>query len=273
MALPPTHSNFPHPGLIHAICAAASSWCPPSVWGGDYGFPPNAKSAEADKTNLGFDKFPKVDNKPNQPFGARQAAFAKEAIQDGLNTGNRLFDVVRAMVSDVSDLRKSSDLAESYPKIILSRVFIDDTRLVLAISILPFLLPILIRFVSLGEAITDLTTRMLECWAYCGLVARMILPLGLNVRSAELSLKSVMLPPPADALEREERRAVIWMALYHDTIASSASGWGTSMSLEELSVPLPVSADEFEAGSVSPLSNLLLLLQSIRICVRLERKH
>ena len=59
---------------------------------------------------------------------------------------------------------------------------------------------------------------MLECWSYSGLVARMILPLGLNVRSAELSLKSVMLPPPNDALEREERRAAVWMAFYHDTV-------------------------------------------------------
>ena len=79
--------------------------------------------------------------------------------------------------------------------------------------------------------------RMLECWAYSGLVARMILPLGLNVRSAELALKSVMLPPPVDALEREERRITVWMAFYHDTIASSASGWGTSMSLDELVSP------------------------------------
>lgn len=86
---------------------------------------------------------------------------------------------------------------------ILSRIFIDDTR-------------------------------MLECWAYNGLVARMILPLGLNVRSASLSLKSVMLPPPVDAIEREERRASMWFALYHDTIASAASGWGTSIALDEL---------------------------------------
>jgi hypothetical protein len=42
-------------------------------------------------------------------FALRQAAYGKEAVQDGLNTGNRLFDVVRAMI-------------------ILSRVFIDDTR-------------------------------------------------------------------------------------------------------------------------------------------------
>ena len=42
-------------------------------------------------------------------FGLKQAAYAKDAVQDGLNNGNRLFDVVRAMI-------------------ILSRVFIDDTR-------------------------------------------------------------------------------------------------------------------------------------------------
>lgn len=62
---------------------------------------------------------------------------------------------------------------------------------------------------------------MLECWSYSGLATRMILPLGMNVRSAELSLKSVMLPPPADALEREERRATVWMAFHHDTVSRS----------------------------------------------------
>lgn len=170
LALPPTHSNFPHPALLHAICSSASTWCSPAIYEKSY----------SGKTGNGFD----LKGAPKGSFGIQQSAFAKIAVQEGLDTGNRLFDVVRAMI-------------------ILSRVFIDDTR-------------------------------MLECWAYCGLVARMILPLGLNVRSAELSLKSVMLPPPADALEREERRAAVWMALYHDTVASSASGWGTSMSLDEL---------------------------------------
>ena len=86
-------------------------------------------------------------------------------------------------------------------------------------------------------------------------MSRMILPLGLNVRSAELSLKSVMLPPPIDAVEREERRISVWMGFYHDTIASAASGWGTSMSIDELSVPLPVGAKEFEMGNVDMLPN------------------
>ncbi|WVR05102.1 hypothetical protein IAU60_002114 [Kwoniella sp. DSM 27419] len=201
MTLPPTHSNFPHPALIHAICAAAAAWCAPEV----YEQSPRVKSWSYPDTvtnQRGFWMEPGKD--PNREttaltFGLRQAALAKDAIQDGLNTGNRLFDVVRAMI-------------------ILCRVFIDDTR-------------------------------MLECWAYGGLVARMLLPLGLHVRSAELSLKSVMLPPPADALEREERRAAVWMAFYHDTIASAASGWGTSMSLDELTVPLPVAAKEFEMGN------------------------
>lgn len=193
MALPPTHSNFPHPALIHSICALAASWAAPGV----------TEGASLKSTFGGRGTSPTPQD--SLPFGLRQAAFAKDAVQDGLNTGNRLFDVVRAMI-------------------ILCRVFIDDTR-------------------------------MLECWTYCGLVSRMILPLGLNVRSAELSLKSVMLPPPVDALEREERRAVVWMAMYHDTIASAASGWGTSMALDELTVPLPVSMKDFEAGHESMDSN------------------
>ncbi|WWC61219.1 uncharacterized protein I303_103799 [Kwoniella dejecticola CBS 10117] len=198
MALPPTHSNFPHPALIHAVCAAAAAWCPPEI----YEKSTRGKGRDFfDSSGLGMygtDGLAGKASKMTLTFGLRQASFAKEAVQEGLNTGNRLFDVVRAMI-------------------ILCRVFIDDTR-------------------------------MLECWAYGGLVARMLLPLGLNVRSAELSLKSVMLPPPADALEREERRAAVWMAFYHDTISSAASGWGTSMSLDELTVPLPVSNKDFEEG-------------------------
>lgn len=91
-------------------------------------------------------------------------------------------------------------------------------------------------------------SRMLECWAYSGLVARMMLPLGLNVRSAELALKSVMLPPPADALEREERRAAVWMAFYHDTAsfmvpvlphtyAHSASGCELGLRMGNIHLP------------------------------------
>lgn len=193
MALPPTHSNFPHPSLIHAVCAAAAARCPEEVY--------SKSTRDKQWANLGFSVNVSTCNSENiiTGFGLRQTMFAKEAVQEGLNTGDRLFDVVRAMI-------------------ILCRVFIDDTR-------------------------------MLECWAYAGLVARMLLPLGLNVRSAELSLKSIMLPPPVDALEREERRAAVWMAFYHDTVASAASGWGTSMSLDELTVALPVSAKEFENGS------------------------
>ncbi|WWC69552.1 uncharacterized protein I206_103494 [Kwoniella pini CBS 10737] len=205
MALPPTHSNFPHPALIHAVCAAAAAWCSPEI----YEKSTRGKGRDFfDASGMGMygtDVLEGKGSKANLTFGLRQASFAKEAVQEGLNTGNRLFDVVRAMI-------------------ILCRVFIDDTR-------------------------------MLECWAYGGLVARMLLPLGLNVRSAELSLKSVMLPPPADALEREERRAAVWMAFYHDTIASAASGWGTSMSLDELTVPLPVSIEAFEAGHEHMESN------------------
>jgi hypothetical protein len=81
MALPPTHSNFPHPALIHAICAASAGWCISPVW---------EKSQMLNPVDF--------IQKDGLTFGMRQAAYAKDAVQDGLNTGNRLFDVVRAMV-------------------------------------------------------------------------------------------------------------------------------------------------------------------------------
>ena len=104
LALPPTHSSFPHPSLIHAICSSASAWCSPALY---------QTARDKGKTSLGFNdptSRESFSNTNNMDFGLKQAAHGKEAVQDGLNTGNRLFDVVRAMI-------------------ILSRVFIDDTRL------------------------------------------------------------------------------------------------------------------------------------------------
>ena len=104
LALPPTHSNFPHPALIHAVCSCAAAWCEPRVYQGSSKYGSSASFG----TGSGSEE---AMNGKSSAFGLQQAAYGKEAIQDGLNTGNRLFDVVRAMI-------------------ILSRVFIDDTRYV-----------------------------------------------------------------------------------------------------------------------------------------------
>lgn len=82
MALSPTHSNFPHPSLIHAICAIATDWCAPAIY-------------ERSSLTRTFD--PKTGKEVR--FGLHQASLAKEAVHDGLNSGNRMFDVVNAMVS------------------------------------------------------------------------------------------------------------------------------------------------------------------------------
>ena len=99
LALPPTHSNFPHPALIHSICAASASWCNPEIY----------QKSKTMQAQFGLKDGEKPDPKATMSFALRQAAYGKDAVQDGLNTGNRLFDVVRAMI-------------------ILCRVFIDDTR-------------------------------------------------------------------------------------------------------------------------------------------------
>lgn len=92
LALPPTHANFPHPSLIHAICAAAAAWCAPAVYEQSASFKggcflPAGNSGNEQEREGG-----------KMSFGLKQAFYGKESVQDGLNTGNRMFDVVRAMV-------------------------------------------------------------------------------------------------------------------------------------------------------------------------------
>jgi hypothetical protein len=190
MTLPPTHSDFPHASLLHAICACASLWCAPAVY---------AQSAMAGASDLHsiFGQGPSglkytsfTMSPPTSTFSSKQADLAKTTIQEGLNSGHKLFDIVRALVRSLFfGIQDGTDV-----QIILSRVCLDETR-------------------------------MLDCWIFSGLATRMILPLGLNVRSAEFSLKSAMLPSPVDALEREERHATVWMAFYHDTVCSPVMHW------------------------------------------------
>lgn len=94
MALPPTHQNFPHPALLHAICSCASLWCAPAVY--------------AQSTTVNDNPFlrpssekwgkPTITLPTNMSFSAQQAELAKELIQEGLTTGHKLLDVVRATV-------------------------------------------------------------------------------------------------------------------------------------------------------------------------------
>lgn len=51
-----------------------------------------------------------------------------------------------------------------------------------------------------------------------------------------------------DAMEREERLVAMWMVFYHETLVGASSGWGTSFSHEDVTVPLPVSAIDFDAA-------------------------
>ena len=97
MTLPPTHSDFPHPSLLHAICACASLWCAPAVY---------AQSAMASLAipsiigqNPSGAKYTSFSsNPPTSTFSSIQADLAKTTIQEGLNSGHKLFDIVRALV-------------------------------------------------------------------------------------------------------------------------------------------------------------------------------
>lgn len=93
MALPPTHQNFPHPALLHAICSCASLWCAPAIYA------QSTMNIENNPFFTGPAKWGKVSQPTTSlSFSARQAQFAKDTIQEGLTSGHKLLDVVRAIV-------------------------------------------------------------------------------------------------------------------------------------------------------------------------------
>lgn len=97
MSLPPTHSDFPHPSLLHAICACASLWCAPAVYAQSTMAPgtlPKLMSAPA--SGQKFANF--TADPPTSTFSSHQADLAESTIQEGLGSGHKLFDIVRAMV-------------------------------------------------------------------------------------------------------------------------------------------------------------------------------
>ena len=93
MALPPTHQDFPHPALLHAICSCASLWCAPAVYAQSTTISDNPFLRHTSE------KWGKPIIQPaNMSFSAQQAELCKELIQEGLTSGHKLLDVVRAIV-------------------------------------------------------------------------------------------------------------------------------------------------------------------------------
>lgn len=96
LALPPTHANFPHPALLHAICAVTAR----------YSAAVKMESVEESlrRTNSAIEgQMPRPVNMSADEeaasqtcFGERHAHFAQLEIRVGNSTGRRLFEICQA---------------------------------------------------------------------------------------------------------------------------------------------------------------------------------
>lgn len=90
---------------------------------------------------------------------------------------------------------------------------------------------------------THMYARWVEGWVSIGIVGRLMAPLGLNMKEKSSTGpagggKPDLLPPPANGIEREERRALFWMAVLYDVQVSSSSGWAGSIQMDEVVRPV-----------------------------------
>lgn len=86
----------------------------------------------------------------------------------------------------------------------------------------------------------------LQGWLMAGIAPRLIKSLELGNRNHGFKRpKDPMLPPPKNAVEREERIATVWMSHIQDSGFAINSYWSQSMDYRELKCALPTSTEEF----------------------------
>jgi hypothetical protein len=89
MLLPPSHSGFPHVSLLHAICAVSAHF---TAW--------VSTPAPKDREDKSTGSFP-CSSDPDfskSDFTTQHTTLAQEEVMKAIRTGEKTFDVLRAMV-------------------------------------------------------------------------------------------------------------------------------------------------------------------------------
>jgi hypothetical protein len=80
--------------------------------------------------------------------------------------------------------------------------------------------------------------------------------LGLHCVDGEQQRPGPTIPPPADWVEKEERRRTLWAIFSNDRFASSTAGWPTLMDHRIIRTLLPASEEAFLLGVEEPSARL-----------------
>ncbi|KAH7344812.1 hypothetical protein B0J17DRAFT_16130 [Rhizoctonia solani] len=105
-----------------------------------------------------------------------------------------------------------------------------------------------------------LTARWVEVWASAGLAVRYCVPLGLNNRAGFHTARThprtwlrnggrSILPDPDNAIEREQRANLFWIAYSYERFQTAVGPWAMCLDDEDISQLLPVRLEDYEAGS------------------------
>ncbi|CAE6458019.1 unnamed protein product [Rhizoctonia solani] len=105
-----------------------------------------------------------------------------------------------------------------------------------------------------------LTARWVEVWASAGLAVRYCVPLGLNNRGGFHTSRThprtwlrnggkSILPDPDNAIEREQRANLFWIAYSYERFQTAVGPWAMCLDDEDINQLLPIRLEDYEAGN------------------------
>ncbi|KAJ1311249.1 hypothetical protein OPQ81_009748 [Rhizoctonia solani] len=114
-----------------------------------------------------------------------------------------------------------------------------------------------------------LTARWVEVWASAGLALRYSVPLGLNNRAGFHNARThprtwlrnggrSILPDPDNAIEREQRVNLFWIAYSYERFQTAVGPWAMCLDDEDISQLLPIRLEDYEAGNEIDLNRQCL---------------
>ncbi|KAF8708203.1 Fungal specific transcription factor domain, partial [Rhizoctonia solani] len=114
-----------------------------------------------------------------------------------------------------------------------------------------------------------LTARWVEVWASAGLAVRYCVPLGLNNRAGFHTARThprtwlrnggrSILPEPDNAIEREQRANLFWIAYSYERFQTAVGPWAMCLDDEDISQLLPIRLEDFESGKEVDLNRQCL---------------
>lgn len=201
----PGHDDFPFPGLLHAICAAAA---PHTAW------ITTLKPEQLESTSIRHIEAG-LDLEACEDFAIAQTEAAERCMRHStvlcmMGTGKFIFDLARAQVCAINTLGT----------LLTNQMIISATYFNKGMA--------LRSWMSSGTPI-----RLIKALEIS------------NRNPRKLGEKPALIGAAENDSDREERLATIWLSYLNEAGFAANSAWAPNLELQDIRVPLPTSAEEF----------------------------